>query len=244
MIIHECEQGTEKWLRLRMGKPTASCFDKIITAKTAELSSSADSYAYELLAEWIVDHPITGPQTDFMERGHELEDAAVDHYEFTTGIETERAGFVTTDDLLIGCSPDRLVGANNLLEIKSHPGNPGIHVAFMSGKALDIRHRQQLQGALWVCERQVIDVISYHPEMPPVIVPVERDEEYIGKLAKAVRGFVSRLMEIRLDLDRKYGIEDRIVEMRKRRAEGQDIPGGLGVSQADVDAIWEYSQRQ
>ena len=31
MIIHEVEQGSGDWLKLRLGIPTASEFDKIIT---------------------------------------------------------------------------------------------------------------------------------------------------------------------------------------------------------------------
>jgi hypothetical protein len=243
MIFHDVEQNTPDWFRLRMAIPTASNFSRIITPAKGELSKSetSDLYLCELLASWAMDRPITGPETDFMSQGHEMEDEAVAEYELK-GHETDCGGFFTTDDGWVGCSPDRRVGADKLLEIKSHPGNPGIHVRFMMGAELDLKYRPQLQGALWVAERQSVDIISYHPELPPVILTVQRDEEYIGKIEYAMSGFVSRMLAARVNLDREFGIEQRIVELRKRREEQPDNPA-LGVTMEDVGPIWDHIQK-
>ncbi len=247
MIHHRVTQNEEAWHRLRMSIPTASCFAKIITPKTGKPTEgeTPDLYACELLAAWMMDRPITGPETDFMQQGHELEDSAVEHYEFTTGIETDLGGFVTTNDGMCGCSPDRLVGDDRLLEIKSHPGNPGIHVQFMRGSALEIKHRPQLQGALWICERNQIDIISYHPELVPVIVPVMRDEEYIEKLSAAVRLFIDRLIAAKTELDQRYGISERLAEMRKRReGNNEAVDTQFDISDEDIDRVWARAQRE
>ena len=226
-----------------MSIPTASQFSRIITPAKGELSKSetSDLYLCELLASWAMDRPITGPETDFMNQGHDCETQAVEEYELR-GIATERGGFFTTDDGWVGCSPDRRVGTDKLLEIKSHPGNPGIHVRFMMGAELDLKYRPQLQGALWVTERHSVDIISYHPELSPVILTVKRDEEYIEKLAAAMTGFVGRMLAARVMLDREFGIEQRIEEMRKRRAEQPDNPA-LGVTMDDVQPIWDHIQK-
>ena len=56
MIVHaDIAQGTPEWLALRLGIPTASCFDQIITTggKKGEpkASTQAEKYMYTLLAE-------------------------------------------------------------------------------------------------------------------------------------------------------------------------------------------------
>ena len=51
MIIHRVDQGTIEWHQLRLGKPTSSQFDKIITPKTLKASAEADKYMNRLIAE-------------------------------------------------------------------------------------------------------------------------------------------------------------------------------------------------
>ena len=56
------QQGSREWLRLRMGKPTASSFDKLITAKKHEPTKGETrrAYAIFLLTELILDEPLSG----------------------------------------------------------------------------------------------------------------------------------------------------------------------------------------
>jgi hypothetical protein len=50
MKIHNVEQGTEEWFRLRLGMPSASKFKDLVTPK-GKPSASGEKYMYELLAE-------------------------------------------------------------------------------------------------------------------------------------------------------------------------------------------------
>jgi hypothetical protein len=50
MIILDHEQGSPEWLAARLGKPSASCFSRLIT-NSGKPSSSADGYINELIAE-------------------------------------------------------------------------------------------------------------------------------------------------------------------------------------------------
>jgi len=52
-IYNDLIQGSEEWLRIRTGKPTASNFDKIITP-TGQLSKQRADYARELVASCII----------------------------------------------------------------------------------------------------------------------------------------------------------------------------------------------
>jgi hypothetical protein len=105
-IIHNVEQGTDAWVKLRLGIPTASCFDQIITPKTGQLSKSANKYMYLLIAEKLLNRQLTSlDNLEWIARGKELEPDAAKAYEFIEEVETKPVGFITTDDGLIGASP-------------------------------------------------------------------------------------------------------------------------------------------
>lgn len=190
MIIMDVVQGTTEWLEARLGIPTASQFSRILTAKTRKLSASADKYLCELVAERLLGRQVNDASTDFMLRGSEMEAEAVEAYEFEHDCETVKVGFVLDDSRRWGCSPDRLVGEDGLLEIKC-PGAVG-HVAALLGMQ-DEEHFAQVQGQLWVTGRKWCDLSFYNPAMPCRVVRVERDEDYIAALAAAVPAFCDRL---------------------------------------------------
>jgi hypothetical protein len=233
MRIHNCEQGTEEWLRLRLGIPTASCFDQIITPKTAELSKSSSAYMHLLLAEWIGGQPLEEFENDWTRHGHEYESEARSAYEFAAGAEVQQVGFITRDDGRVGASPDGIVGNKGLCELKCPKANN--HVAYLLTRACEEKYRPQLQGQLWVCEREWVDIQSYCPGFPTVVVRVARDEAYIGKLSKAVLSFVDVMMECRMKLTQNYGPFPR---REWNRIEKPD--DGMGISDADVDAILKH----
>ena len=47
---------------------------------------------------------------------------------------------------------------------------------------------------MWITKRDWWDFFAYHPEMPHVLVRVERDDEYIAKLAIEVQGAVAEIL--------------------------------------------------
>jgi hypothetical protein len=189
MIVHDVEQGSPEWRRLRLGIPTASNFHRIISPKTLKLSAASHGYLCELVAERLLGEPMDADKTMFMERGSELEEQAVAYYELQRDVETTRVGFVTDDDCAVGCSPDRLVGDDGGLEIKC-PG-AAQHVSNML--EMTAHYMPQVQGTMWLTGRDWWDLLSFHPALPPVIVRIERDEEYIERLAEAVCAFNVRL---------------------------------------------------
>ncbi len=226
MIVHDVEQGTPEWLRLRLGIPTSSEFGRILTP-TGKPSSQAEGYLLWLLAEWVTGAPLESPETDWMRRGHELEAAAVQSYEFETGREASVVGFVTTDDGMIGASPDRLVDPDGLLEIKCPA--PQTHIGYLLSRAVDRAYWPQVQGQLLVTGRAWVDIQSYHPGLPAVIVRVERDENYIGKLDAALRAFVERLLAARVELEAKCG--------PFRKPEPKPHPSPFDLTDEDVEVI-------
>src|SRR3990172_12140840 len=51
MILHDVVQGTPEWLRARIGIPTASNFDEILTPAKGDYSASAAMYENQIVAE-------------------------------------------------------------------------------------------------------------------------------------------------------------------------------------------------
>ncbi len=192
MIVLDVVQGSEPWLQARLGLPTASNFDHILTPRTMKPSAQASGYIAALVAEWVLGEPLETGSTDFMERGSALEKQAIAYYEIEHDVTTTEAGFVLRDDRLIGCSPDRLIGDDGGLEIKAPSAKK--HMAYLLGIE-ELCPRGQVQGGLWICGRKYWDVMSFNPYMPPVLRRYEREEEYLGKLEEAMIDFVARLAE-------------------------------------------------
>lgn len=236
MIVHQCLQNSPEWHRLRAGIVTASEVKRIITPKTCELSKQADGYLYHLLAEYMVGHPITGIETDAMARGTALEGPAAERFSFETDMAVEPIGFLTTDDGMIGCSPDRkVVCKNEICEIKCP--SEEVHVRYLLTGAIADEYRPQIQTQLYVGGYDCAWAISYHPELPLCAIKVERDEPFIAKLAMALSAFVEVLLEKRALLAKLYGPFTPIIGS----PDAEPMPDNLGVSDADLDMIYRDS---
>lgn len=196
MKIYDVLQGSTEWARLRCGIPTASCFDRILTPG-GKPSKSAENYLFSLLAERMMAHPCIEFMSAWMDRGQQLEADAVAFYELQRDVETRKVGLITNDEGTVGASPDRLVGDDGLVEIKVP--KESTHVSYLLKKTVDRDYYPQIQGQLWVAERKYVDILSYHPEMPPALLRVERDEEFIKVLSAAVLGFAAALESYALD---------------------------------------------
>ena len=192
MQIHKVEQGTSEWLSLRAGIPTASSFGKIITPG-GQASKQAEIYSNEKVAELVVGKPIEGWEGNkWTEAGKDLEAQAVDAYAFIKEVDLEVVGFVTEEvgpnkQWLIGCSPDRFVHGDGLLEMKVP--KPSTHIEYLLSGKVPNKYIPQIQGQLYGTGRKWCDWMSYHPEMEPLIIRVMRDEQYITALSGGLNRF-------------------------------------------------------
>jgi hypothetical protein len=195
VIVHRCKQGTPEWLALRAGIPTSSKFDKIITPE-GKVSTQAEKYAYELLAERLTGESTVDYLSEWMIRGKMFEPHAAAWYQKQVGADLDmtEVGFITNDAGTIGASPDRLVGDEGLLEIKCPKDST--HVGYLLEQDHAKRYRPQIQGQLWISERAWLDMLSYHPRMPQALVRVERDDKYIKLLSTIVPAFVAQLKDL------------------------------------------------
>jgi hypothetical protein len=179
----DVEQGTDEWLSARLGVPTASNFAKFLSP-TGKPSTQADSYVNQLVAEKLTGERTAIFKSDDMQRGNDLEPQAKAMYEFIREVEVKEMGLMLHDDFDAGCSPDGLVGCDGGIEIKCPRAEN--HIANLRRGTVDMKYYPQIQGCLWITEREWWDFVSFHPELEILIVRVERNEEYINKLAGIV----------------------------------------------------------
>lgn len=192
MIILNDEQGSPEWLASRLGRPSASMFSNLITT-SGKPSSSAKKYIAEMVAERLTGRSKPFYSNDHMERGNFLEPEAREAYEFITDLEVVETGFILHDSEEFGCSPDGLVANDGGLEIKCP--SDGVHAGYLIDGKVPTKYYQQVQGCMWVTGRDWWDFMSYHPEMPHLLVRMERNEEFIEAMATEVNKAVEIIVK-------------------------------------------------
>lgn len=194
-IFDTVEQGSELWRRIRAGLVSASRFKD---ATAGGSGATRKSYMYQLATELLTGKPVTEfDTTAWMERGLELEQEAREAYEFRTGMAVRQVAFVRSGDFEnVGCSPDGMVGEQGLVEIKC----PKLvtHVGYIIDDRLPPAYKKQVQGQLWVTEREWCDFVSYHPEsnVPLWVKRVERDEPFIQAMRNDIARFNEELLNV------------------------------------------------
>ena len=186
-VLNNLTQGSEEWLKARMGVITASRFKDVVTPARGDLSKSRVSYMYELIAERMgAENEFF--KNDYMKRGNELEELARSTYSFVSNNEVYEVGMILRDDSKVGISPDGLIGGDGGLEIKCPKAST--HVKYMLKGELPLEYKCQVQGSLWISGREWWDFMSFHPQLPPFILRVYRDEEFIEKMESHINNFV------------------------------------------------------
>jgi hypothetical protein len=207
-IYRGIQQGSTEWFALRMGIPTASCFDQIMTPAKRKLSASWKGYACRLISERLLNRPTdTIEGQKWMDRGKELEPQAVQRFEVVNDVITQPITFIKTDDESMGCSPDRAIfGANpdrplKVVEVKCPA--PHTHLEYhLFGLGTD--YACQVQGQIMIAEVDEAIFYSYLPEGPALTLKTPRDEGFIRDLSAAIREFNDKLHEYH-ELAKKLG---------------------------------------
>ena len=185
-------QGSEEWLKMRRGRPTASQFSRIVTAKTGELSKSADPYISELIAETFCPEWVDFAGSKYTDRGTEMEPEARAAFEAHTGLEVHQVGFCTRPDGVVGCSPDGLIKGPDGVWIAGCEYKcpaPKTHVGYFRDGILPDDYKQQVHGGLAVTGLDEWHFFSYFPGLQPFHIVVRRDS-YTEKLSAALDQFL------------------------------------------------------
>jgi putative phage-type endonuclease len=198
-IIETVDQGSDEWHELRRGVVTASRFKDVMSkGRGAEPSKTRLSYMMELAAEILTDEINHLEPNKYMIWGTETEPRAKANYEINNDVDVKEVTFIKHGSLNCGVSPDGLIGSDGGLEIKCPKTTTQLET-YLSGK-MPSQHKSQVQGCLWVSEREWWDFVSYDPrinaEAEYFQVRVYRDEDYIKSLEEGVKEFNEQLNEM------------------------------------------------
>lgn len=190
-------QGSEEWLKQRLGIVTASVVGKLITTKKLEPADNQDSRGLTMLlaAERITGWSDPTFISDDMLRGMDDEPVARDVYREHYA-PVDEVGFMTEDrwGFQIGYSPDGLVGDDGLIEIKSRRSKT--QLATILADEVPVENMAQLQCGLLVSGRQWIDYVSYCGGMPLYTKRVLPDEKWHAAIVAAVEMFEKTYAEL------------------------------------------------
>lgn len=164
-----------------------------------------------MTAEILSEQPMETFSNHEMARGKEVEPKAIDYYAFQKGVEPRRVAFVRrtiarefSGDLVIGCSPDALIGNDGGLEVKRMRADLAVEL-LRNGAKLG-KHKAQVQGSLLVTGREWWDLMVYPDpvlSVTPPSVRLYRDEPYLAAMLNEIDRFT-------------YDLQQAVDDLRKR----------------------------
>lgn len=198
-IIHDCLQGSEEWLQMRLGKITASRFKDVMTnGRGGNPSKTAESYMIELAIESVTGKSLPFFENDAMRHGTETEPQARAMYELISGNDVSEVAFIEHNDF-VGVSPDGLIGSDGLIEIKCPTTKVQVE-RYLNSVGLPDDYKWQVHGQIWVSEREWCDFLSFDDRIDTaaqyLCTRVYRDEKLIKELQEKVDIFTTNLQEI------------------------------------------------
>lgn len=200
MITLDVEQNSQEWFNARAGRPTASCFDQILTPKTMKPSAQAQKYLYTLAGERLAGCKAESFQSDWMRRGLEVEEEAKALFQMIRDVELRQVGLVYPDEnKLFSCSPDGLMETEGL-ELKCPAMHT--HVGYLLAGILPSDYIPQVQGSMLITGFMRWNFMSYYPGLPPLIITVNRDDSFCAKLMVELKTFCEKLDEVEAQLRR------------------------------------------
>lgn len=203
--FEKVEQRSPEWYALRIGIPTASVFATVMASGV----DSGDSITRQKLLYQMAGEKLTGKPADRfinadMQRGIDMEPAARAFYKRTRFADIEEIGFIRRtihnpfgEPLIVGCSPDALIGKRKLLQIKTMKPELLIPLSLKGANGFPAEHRAQCQGELFVSDRDETDLMFFFEGMP--VAPtytIERDDLYIKRIKDACEVFAYDLRKL------------------------------------------------
>ena len=201
------DQRTPEWFAQRLGKVTASRIGDVMAKTKTGFSASRANYHAHLVAERLTGIASEGFSSAAMQWGTETEPQARAMYSFETGQEVEETGFHVHPALAMsGASPDGLVGASGLLEVKCP--NTATHIATLRGGSIDRKYILQMHWQMACTGREWCDFVSFDPRLPlEMQLHVQRvnlDAALLAEIETEVTTFLSEVDSAVADLRERY----------------------------------------
>lgn len=190
IIVKDVIQGSQEWFDLKIGKPSASTFSKLVTSQ-GKKSSSFRSEAFKKAGEIISGKIDDTFKSEWMKRGTAMEPEARNYYKFITGLEFEEVGLIFKDEKKeVLCSPDGIeLNKMEGLEIKNRC--LGVQTEHLHNNKLPTIAKPQVYGSLWVCDYiEKWTYLSYNPDLDPLIITTTRDDPGYKVYSEALEKFI------------------------------------------------------
>ena len=190
------EQGTPEWFAARLGNVTASRVADVIAKTKSGYSASRENYMAQLICERMTNTVAESYSNAAMQWGTETEPFARAAYESYADVLVDQVGYVPHPSIeRAGASPDGLVGADGLLEIKCP--NTATHIDTLLNNQVPTKYFTQMQWQMACTRRAWCDFVSFDPRLPNglqlFVKRVEYDTEYAEMLASEVFDFLQEL---------------------------------------------------
>ena len=194
----EIVQGSDAWFAARLGNVTASRVADVIAKTKSGYSASRENYMAQLICERMTNTVAESYSNAAMAHGVETEPLARAAYESYADVLVDQVGYVPHPVInRAGASPDGLVGADGLLEIKCP--NTATHIETLLSEKVPSKYITQMQWQMACTGRQWCDFVSFDPRLPDglqlFVSRVEAYSEYITTLEHEVEIFLSELDE-------------------------------------------------
>jgi hypothetical protein len=202
-IIHTMEQGSPEWHDAKLGFASTSHFSEVLAGGGGKTRLTyMKMLAYERIHNLPFPKKFKGNAS--MDWGTDTEAEARVLFAQIKDIEIKQVGFVEHSKD-IGCSPDGLIGDDGMIEIKCP--DTLTHMDYITGKTLPKAYRDQIQGQLWILERQWCYFVSYDPRYPsePFLWrKILRDEIDIATLQVKLPKFIFDLENLVAELTKNH----------------------------------------
>lgn len=203
------EQRTPEWFAARLGRLTASRIADMMAKTRSGWGASRANYAWDLAIERLTGQPTQSFCSPAMAWGTEKEPEAREAYQVHALVTVEEIGFIEHPKLFAGASPDGLVGADGMLEIKA-PNSATHGDTLLNGTIADKYHKQ-MQFQLACAGRDWCDFASFDPRFPEEmrlwVKRVERDDEAIREIEESAAEFLAEVEQIVGRLQSTYARE-------------------------------------
>ena len=187
-------QGSEEWVKQRLGKVTASVIHKVYSDK---LTTTKKNLMRSLALERLSGSRMSNIKTVDMARGLAIEPLARKAYEIATQQKVSLVGFISHPDIKnAGASPDGLIGEKGFIEIKCL--NIRNHNQIIKNKKIPKQYYYQMQFQLACSQREWGDFVAYHPEADEslYIERVAPEHNIIQELQSKVINFLTDVEQL------------------------------------------------
>ena len=199
--IIDCAQRSPEWFAARLGKLTGSCAgDMLATIKSGEAAARRDLRMRLVCERLTHQSQEDGYVNAAMQRGIDMEPAALAAYEVMTGQIAMSSGFLAHRTLPAGCSLDGHVGDfDGLVSLKCP--KTSTHVAYLRDGRMPLAYVPQMLHEMWITGAKYYDFLSFDDRLPE-----ELQVFHVRTLrnADAIKEYEAKALAFLDDVEREY----------------------------------------